>query len=973
MPTSKNNVISIFSPDILDQYMSGFRSVNQNGYHSKKEIIDGWIQMLTSGTLKSLKEEEIKSKFLNSFFGDVLGFNGNAERWSMREEKKVKYDPSKSDAALGYFSIDKRWDDVRAVIEVKDANADLDKKQSGHGKKTAVEQAFSYAYKEGGKCRWVIVTNMVEVRFYASTDINHYQRYHLSDLSDVAVLDELLFLFHRDRLIAKDHPSKTEEFYQIRTRLNVAKNGPDNIIDRMYYSLKRFEDLPFVDPYYICNLKPFNILEEHVWHFEGNNLTTFNSEICELLSKIEIKDHKLMLKDSFEKELLNTGVYDPQGKLSWVFTYLNQCGIKWITAIWDIKAIEHENRAVIGYSNKYTQHINDDQGIVKNIIVYSQQDCDCLSCNFRSFQFPHLFGKLESLDGNPENYTLETAYGNYLLGAKGFKASYSVLKAMENNRTAQHRGLDYFLIRLNQKALVNLIPSYYGGSDAKELGQRLRVLDIDDLIHHELDFGIDKDVRNYLVQLKEDRLLTRTKKKVQDTLEQIRKLKELYDNNGKQLSGPNLFEILNNAYFLLYMHINRNFLFQDIFTSFQEIAYDTVSGMAILHEVKEFGIDVFPHFYLTEGILHIGEEKFSKIFKPITLLRVSESDKVKIIKDARSFFSSFYKEPRYAFRPTARKQITIAAQDYSFTEKSSRYFSNICTVLLKIEVDTQEIAVLEKPMAYCLKFEDFLAHYDLERLGVLIEKKGRLFSKEGLVKMLEIAISRDRLNNHKYDALILSICKGIKDFHNSTKVSDRAFALRAISNCHAVGSKRADFRTYIHLPAILDEQTAKVVVDAIDGELSREFNHEFYASLLREGVIKSDHKNYFERYVKSIAAMSKNGLHFENEEPVRKKSNYSFTGFYVLLHKAGISLTPAQLAYFAELPPYEKWLLEPASYDYKEFSPFWLKYVPASTGIYDKIKNISEIKASIEKSLKTSYDKKLGEIYVKYFLSGKSE
>ncbi|MDD2494305.1 MAG: hypothetical protein PHE29_03850 [Tissierellia bacterium] len=74
---------------------------------------------------------------------------------------------SESDGALGFFtSIDKN--DVRVVIELKDSNTNLDKKQNRSNHLTPVEQGFMYAHKNGTKCGWVIVSNFVETRLYKS-------------------------------------------------------------------------------------------------------------------------------------------------------------------------------------------------------------------------------------------------------------------------------------------------------------------------------------------------------------------------------------------------------------------------------------------------------------------------------------------------------------------------------------------------------------------------------------------------------------------------------------------------------------------------------------------------------------------------------------------------------------------------------------------------------------------------------------
>ncbi|MEP6804042.1 MAG: hypothetical protein ABI892_05945, partial [Flavobacterium sp.] len=186
---------NIFSQENLNDYSSNFRLSDVPEIAYKKEIIQNWIEDLRCGKLASLKEEETKSRFILEIFGEVLEFSfWNSRNWYLREETKTKVDGTKPDAALGYFSKDKQKDDVRAVIEIKDANTDLDLKQKRDGNKTPIDQAFEYAPKMGGSCKWVIVSNFKEIRFYPSNDRTKYQVYFLEDLVDNS-FKEFLFLF----------------------------------------------------------------------------------------------------------------------------------------------------------------------------------------------------------------------------------------------------------------------------------------------------------------------------------------------------------------------------------------------------------------------------------------------------------------------------------------------------------------------------------------------------------------------------------------------------------------------------------------------------------------------------------------------------------------------------------------------------------------------------------------------------------
>ena len=150
-----------------------------------------WQQRIASGYVTSTKEEVLKSEFLSKVFGQALGYE--EERTDYRQlvlEKKTNVDGTKPDGALGQFAADPKGalgGPVRAVVELKDARTLLDAKQKLGAKgraETPVEQAFSYPSKNGASCRWVLVSNFVELRLYAANDQTRAEVFDFRTLPD---------------------------------------------------------------------------------------------------------------------------------------------------------------------------------------------------------------------------------------------------------------------------------------------------------------------------------------------------------------------------------------------------------------------------------------------------------------------------------------------------------------------------------------------------------------------------------------------------------------------------------------------------------------------------------------------------------------------------------------------------------------------------------------------------------------------
>ncbi|MBJ6146381.1 N-6 DNA methylase [Hymenobacter sp. BT559] len=159
-----------------------------------------WQQRIASGYVGSTKEEVLKSEFLTLIFGQVLGYED--QRHDYRQlvlEKKTNVDGTKPDGALGDFAADGKGalsGPVRVVVELKNARTLLDAKQKLGAKgraETPVEQAFSYPSKMGASCRWVVVSNFIELRLYAANDQTRAEVFLLDTLPDQPSLLQRFF------------------------------------------------------------------------------------------------------------------------------------------------------------------------------------------------------------------------------------------------------------------------------------------------------------------------------------------------------------------------------------------------------------------------------------------------------------------------------------------------------------------------------------------------------------------------------------------------------------------------------------------------------------------------------------------------------------------------------------------------------------------------------------------------------------
>jgi type I restriction-modification system DNA methylase subunit len=206
----------LFSPKFLADAAKAYTQELADLQERALTIVHEWQESLRSGALTATKEEQLQTDFLEAFFAKMLGYESSrgASVWNLEKEQKNVTDSQKADGALGFFTMKEKAlvADVRAVIELKGARSDLDKPQNRkEDKRTPVEQAFAYGSKTGGKCRWVIVSNVVEIRLYHITDQSRYERFELRTLHESEQLRRFLFLLHRSRLLNATNPNAPSE------------------------------------------------------------------------------------------------------------------------------------------------------------------------------------------------------------------------------------------------------------------------------------------------------------------------------------------------------------------------------------------------------------------------------------------------------------------------------------------------------------------------------------------------------------------------------------------------------------------------------------------------------------------------------------------------------------------------------------------------------------------------------------------
>ncbi|WP_123921589.1 hypothetical protein [Chryseobacterium viscerum] len=858
----------------------------------------------------------------------------------------------------------KKKDQVRVVVELKDANTNLDDKQKREKNISAVEQGFSYAHKTGGDCKWVVVTNINEIRFYRSHDSSKYQVYLLKDLNNENKLKELLFLFHNDRFIKYDltERSNTDTLFELSKDQSKTESENLHIIDKIYYSLKRFEEFGFVNSDYLASIKPFNILDEYVWHYHDHKLFTINPDIYNLLRGISIHKKEIVLSHDLQKELGIEGVDEAMEKLRWSFKFLNKCMITEIHAVRDYQLELRRKKGVIGVSKTHIFSCEDDN-IVEVDIDLSPEDtvCDCMICNYRNFDFDKLIRKLKQADGNLDYLTMEYAFGNFLVSSNNYRTSYFILNEIKNlAKISPEKGVTYFLASLNTTFLYHLI-QMSSLEDTEEIRSNIRAIDMDKLLYNELEFYIEKDVLDYLKKVKDDDLIDKVQDNIDQLLEQVDALKKLIDDGGSQ-TGPNYAYNLLVNYEKCFRHHYGNSIFYVKFNKYKKITALTLQALVTSYNTSGYGLQYFNDFILTESILHIHSTKLQEILSKQEVIEVDQESLDKLLFKLNNFLNSSIKKG--FFNDFVKNEIVaIQLEIWNFGQQYNTIFTNIFTILSRLDLKKEQFSPLIKTLIGFLNIEDNLAYYNLKELENFMIRRGDLFEEKDLESILNIAIRRDKMHNHKYEGLIRNIPKAFLRHKPQYKYSNINLINKLLLNCQREDGTFKNFKKAINLAQIVDDSCKKILYDSFTDFLNMQFDDEFYKLLLHAGVIKFDEGDYFEKYLNYVNnRIVYRDLKLESVESI----NLSFLNFILLISKLEIDVELVCFEKLTGLNTFESWLLNPKKFNYQLFDAEWLIWMREYHNFLHRLSDIPEILEAVNGRLKMNFNAVLAEIKYGY-------
>lgn len=755
-------------------------------------------------------------------------------------------------------------------------------------------------------------------------------------------------IFLGKNILNNDTGNKIFEFLKFIDKFNLFEENQskNHVIDQVYNSLERFNELPYIPTKFYTTIFPFNThTPEYPYQHNANWLKTENPLLSQLITDLAIdKKIQLPIEEELSERTQIHNVRDYNKKLEKIFRCLNTSRVFYL-------------------NNVYFYALD------------NNEKCDCLRCSYFCFDFKKVFADFESINTNVLNlsdfhHELIRAYINCHLGR--FKQAYLIYRDLANKSWSAGNYITYFLCKLNTSWIRYLIRHDNESSqEAEAFFQEIQENDLDRIVN---SLPVSEDIRRIIISIKENESFEDLKKEISENLKGLKDKYDTFKRGGWQTGGAQVRE-LEISIQKLHSYFFLNSIYHERFKNHIELIGDAFEGLIVSiatdDRCKE-KIHDLELFYVQYVILHGDSRRIYEIIQKYNIeninLRETEGSiekQRKFIKLTLNFFNSLYEKGIWEYREN--KYVSeFVKNNFLFSQNIGRIFNNFTQFfgILNIDVNLGEVVI--EPFLNVLDVESFLGAPDFNYTYKLFKKWIHLFNENQIKRLLKITLRSPYQNR---DDLIMTICSCIKTHHNF-RINDQDF-LNDIIQITINKGKHLE-KNILFYSLILSEELKSIVANKIESLLFEKFDDELYIDAVSNFKIIS-YEKFFDIYLSSLSSIKV----ILDKSP--KFNPFGYNGdeiyfdlridlFFEFIFYENIILSDGHIELFANKAPFYDWLLNFDNFDYNHFNPRWFKH-KLSQIYLKKMTHNMEIKELLKGYLcYTNYEYKwLLEIYVKDF------
>ncbi|MFO7658122.1 MAG: toll/interleukin-1 receptor domain-containing protein [Bacteroidales bacterium] len=759
--------------------------------------------------------------------------------------------------------------------------------------------------------------------------------------------------------------------YDVETKNILNKDIKDNkhILEQLYNLLTKFEGLNFIPPNTLSNFQPFHSGKETAFHYEDFVLYTLNPELYWFFDNIKIADNKIEISEelslSLTKALLAGNHIE---KIEYIIKRLNQ------NLVFHIEAYKDVNKAQLklagglgGYDLNYPfPHLEDNSARFQIQKEFHPKNCQCIQCLYHDLKFVHAYELLESILGNEEDYSLKSGYIAYNLGSNNYKDAYLIFKHLKEN--SGENPIQYFIASYNLKYLYYDIKGNYSLNDKEKILDYIREIDLDQIIYDIKD-KVDSDVHRVVIEIKEEKFISKIRYKIDDIYAQIIKLRDIYSREGSR-TGPNYVQQLHVQMALLFGYYEWNYLIGNKYGNVTNIITRIFEALLISQTIEKYDgrFKEFNSFHLLNAVLFINPKKLQNTFisNNIDRISVNQDSLTEFINVFNNFLQNNHKKTVFG-NFIQKEEFFQYVKGFYVKQTIVEIFRNCLFLLSKVVLSKNKLtdSILISLLNF-LKFNSSnLLYGSQNELSFFISEHKDLFTSNQLEELIELWITKEYLRNTGLPKTISEILIERASFRINDRLAELIMLKLANKN------SCSDFHHLIYLYKVVSEKKQQSISDFFVDYINKDrIDSMILWELYFWKVISTEDKEILKKFVNQSISKEVKETETLNHPFGDTYKNYTYLNFISIVYYLDMdrryitSLIPKDVTF----SPYCEWLLkfDFLEFDYSTFNLQWLLFKKSET-FFNQFKKEPRIKKALGDYLSKEFNSELGEIYMKNF------
>lgn len=683
-----------------------------------------------------------------------------------------------------------------------------------------------------------------------------------------------------------------------------------HVLDQMYYSLRRFDELPFLAPHSLPDYYPFKKLlafqryklttnknGEDQTHPVGTFIETIarENQVTLPLHKDQIKRAKLGVVDDYE------------AKLRYVINRLNDCYIAWINDV-DIY-LDHSN------------HVN----------------CQCPRCAYLKLDFGSLLKTTYTQPASsPIGKSLQDELMNALANCKigRFKEAYYLFQDIAKRAWRMDKFLIYAICLVN----IQRISRHWDFRLALgfEVAEEIEAIDLSKVANQ---LTVEPIIQKQITEIIDNSFFDGLSVDIKTTIQKIKETHRHYENNGKQWGGNAEYATLQWYLLQLYSQYNENYIYYEEFSDFEEIVALSLDGLLTAYCTSpdyHYRLETVHSIFLVIAILHCDPEQFRDTFNKHDLptIKIAEGQPDEADRHLVATAVHFFNSVKGKYGGSNSQFIAATETGHFFKEKVSKVFSNLLTTLAVVELTAEQLARIIPAFIEFIEHQRFLQNqYGAKAaLALFIDRRIEAFSREQAENLLDIVLSE----TSRVERFNVELCVAM--YRMNYTIENRVLLDRIVF-LYETDRRRLRSDSLFYLYSLVDAEYQQKFRQLLEKKLQTRFDPSTYINAVEFEIIPIEplYDTFIEQmvntaeHIKEKQAKAATNATAEMVEAMQTwDGRNELTLLFCNVGKYNLNIEDSRLRQIAEVSPYYQWLLTHQEFDYSTFNPEWFENDPTA-------------------------------------------